>query len=162
RLNVERTVAGGNRLLASVRQCQEEGCVVALVAAHGGESLAAADVGIGVLAHGRRPAWGAQLLCGPGLAEACLLLETLPTAKQTSARAAQTAAVGSASGALLAAAGPSAGAARRAQLAVDFATIAAFGFGTWSGRVLARRPVPVPQDRTPWHAWPAMAVLNRL
>lgn len=162
RLNVDRTVAGGNRLLASVRRCQEEGRVVALVAAHGGESLAAADVGIGVLAHGHRPAWGAQLLCGPGLAEACLLLETMPAAKQTSARAAQTAAVGSVSGALLAAAGPSAGAARRAQLAVDFATIAAFGVGTWSGRVLARRPAPVPKDRTPWHAWPAMAVLNRL
>ncbi|WP_460353055.1 cation-translocating P-type ATPase [Actinoallomurus acanthiterrae] len=162
RLNVDRTVAGGNRLLASVRRCQEEGCAVALVAAHGGESLAAADVGIGVLAHGRRPPWGAQLLCGPGLAEACLLLETMPAAKQASTRAAQTAAVGSVSGALLAAAGPSPGAARRAQLAVDFATIAAFGVGTWSGRALARRPAPVPQDRTPWHAWPAMAVLNRL
>ncbi|WP_345439439.1 cation-translocating P-type ATPase [Actinoallomurus vinaceus] len=162
RLNVDRRVAGGNRLLASVRQCQEEGRAVALVAAHGGESLAAADVGIGVLSPGHRPPWGAQLLCGPGLAEACVLLESMPAAKQASARAAHTAAVGSASGALLAAAGSSAGAARRAQLAVDFATIAAFAVGTWSGRVLARRPAPVPQDRTPWHAWPAMAVLSRL
>ncbi|MCO6007639.1 cation-translocating P-type ATPase [Actinoallomurus purpureus] len=162
RLLVDHTVAGGKRLLASVRACQEEGRVVALVSAHGGEPLAAADVGIGLLGHRRRPPWGAQLLCGPGLAEACLVLESIPPARETSARGARIAAVGSVSGALLAAAGSSAGAPRRAQLAIDLATMAAFAVGTWSGRAAARRPAPVPQDRTPWHAWPAKAVLSRL
>ncbi|MFL6052647.1 MAG: HAD-IC family P-type ATPase [Actinoallomurus sp.] len=162
RLSVDDAVPGGRRLLESVRQAQEAGQVVALVAALGGAPLAAADVGIGVIRSGHRPPWGAQLLCGPGLGQACLLLEAMPSARQNSARAARIATVASVSGALLAAAGPSAGAPKRARLAIDFATMAAFVVGAGSGRALARRPVPVPFDRTAWHAWPAKAVLAHL
>jgi cation-transporting ATPase I len=162
RLSVDDAVAGGSRLLDSVREAQEAGQVVALVAARGGAPLAAADVGIGLLRPGHRPPWGAQLLCGPGLAQVCPLLEAIPSARQNSARAARIATVASVSGALLAAAGPSAGAPRRARLAIDFGTMSAFVVGTWSGRALARRPAPVPLDRTAWHAWPAKAVLARL
>ncbi|MCO5973275.1 cation-translocating P-type ATPase [Actinoallomurus soli] len=162
RLSVPDAVPGGGRLLDSVRQAQEAGHVVALVAARGGAPLAAADVGIGLLAPGRRPPWGAPLLCGPGLAEACLLLGAMPSARRTSTRAARIANVGSVAGALLAAAGSSARAPRRARLAVDFATVSAFVVGSLSGRALTRRPAPVPQDRTAWHAWPAKAVLTRL
>ncbi len=162
RLSADGAVAGGGRLLESVRRCQEEGHVVALVSAHGGASLAAADVGIGLLHAGHRPPWGAHVLCGPGLAEACQLLGAVGPARAVSVRAAQIAAVGSVSGLLLAAAGPAAGAARRAQLAVDAAALSAFAAGTWSGLTLARRPGPVPTDRTPWHAWPVRAVLDRL
>lgn len=162
RLSADGTAAGGNRLLGSVRRCQEEGHVVALVSAHGGTSMAAADVGIGVLHGARKPPWGAHLLCGPGLREACRLLEAVEPAHAVSTRAAQIAGVGSVSGLLLAAAGPPDGAARRAQFAVDAAALSAFAAGTWSGLALARRPGPVPADRTPWHAWPVRAVLDRL
>ncbi|GAA0330334.1 cation-translocating P-type ATPase [Actinoallomurus spadix] len=162
RLSVDDAVPGGDRLLGSVREAQEAGRVVALVAAGDGAPLAAADVGIGVLGPGRRPPWGAPLLCGPGLAEACLLLGSMPPARRISTRAARIANVGSVAGALLAAAGSSARAPRRALLAVDLATVSAFTVGSLSGRALARRPAPVPQDRTAWHAWPSRAVLKRL
>ncbi|MEV5752091.1 cation-translocating P-type ATPase [Actinoallomurus sp. NPDC052308] len=162
RLSVDSAVPGGDRLLDSVREAQEDGRVVALVAARDGAPLAAADVGIGLFGPRHRPPWGAHLLCGPGLADAILLLESIPSAGRTSARAARIAYVGSVAGALLAVAGSPEHAPRRARLAIDLATVSAFVMGSLSGRALARRPAPVPQDRTPWHAWPAKAVLTRL
>jgi cation-transporting ATPase I len=162
RLSVEGTVPGGSRLLASVQTLQAEGHAVMLIAARGGAALAAADVGIGVLSGTGHAPWGAHLLCGPGLAETCLLVEAVVSAREASARAARIAAVGSVAGALLAAAGPSQTSARRAQLAINMAAVSAFAVGTWSGLTLGRRPAAIPTDRTPWHALPAQTVLDRL
>ena len=162
RLSVEGTVPGGSRLLTSVRTLQEEGHGVMLVSARGGAALAGADVGIGIISPTGHPPWGAHLLCGPGLSEACLLLDSLIPAREASSRSARIATVGSAAGALLAATGTPGRSAQRAQLAVDMAGVSAMAVGTWTGLTLARRPTTVAADRTPWHAWPAKAVLARL
>ena len=162
RVTVDGTVAGGGRLLTSVRDLQEEGHVVMLVAARGGAALASADVGVGILSPSGHPPWGAHVLCGPGLSEVCLLLDALIPAREASARAARIAVVGSAAGALLAATGTPERSARRAQLAVDTAAVSALALGTWSGLSAGRRPAPLPADRTAWHAWPVQAVLDRL
>ncbi len=162
RLPVDGTVAGGSRLLTSVRTLQEEGHVVMLIAMRGGAALGSADVGVGLLGSSGHPPWGAHLLCGPGLAEACLLLEVLAPAREASRRSARIATVGSAAGALLAATGTPESSARRAQFAVDMAAASALAVGTWSGMAVAHRPAAVPTDRTAWHAWPAQMVLDRL
>jgi cation-transporting ATPase I len=155
-------VPGGSRLLTSVRRLQEEGRAVLLISSRGGAALAAADVGVGVLGRNGHPPWGAHILCGPGLAEAHSLVDALPPAREASARAARVAEVGSVAGALLAATGTPRNAARRAQLAVDLAALSALVTGTWAGLAVKHRPAVVPVDRTPWHAWPAQAVLDRL
>jgi cation-transporting ATPase I len=162
RLSAGDAVAGRSRLLASVRALQADGHAVMLIAARGNAALAAADVGIGVLGANGHPPWGAHLLCGPGLAEACLLVDALVPAREASARAARIAGVGSVAGALLAGTGPPETSARRAGLAVNMAAASAFVVGTWAGLTLARRPAAIPTDRTPWHAWPAQVVLDRL
>ena len=74
-------VAGGTRLAATVRSLQRAGHGVLLVS--GGPAhvaLRGADVGVGVGGHGRHPPWGAALLTRPGLAEAHLVVESLPVA----------------------------------------------------------------------------------
>ncbi|MFF5264424.1 HAD-IC family P-type ATPase [Actinomadura viridis] len=162
RLPIDRRLPGGPGLRASVRRLQEEGRGVALVSARGRPALAAADVGIGLLRPGERAPWGADLFCGPGLEGAWLIVDAIATAREVSRRSARIAATGWAAGVMLAAAGPASRATGRALLAVNAATLSAVATGTYSGTSLARRPTPVPADRTPWHAWPVQAVLDRL
>ncbi|GAA2426479.1 cation-translocating P-type ATPase [Actinomadura vinacea] len=162
RLPIDRRVAGGRRLLASVRRLQREGHGVALISAREGDALAHADLGIGLLRSPDRPPWGAHLLCGPGLEGAWTVVDAMATARETSTRSARIAAVGQAAGVMLAAASTAPEAPRRALLAVNTAAVFALVTGTYVGISLERRPLPVPADRTPWHAWPAQAVLARL
>jgi cation-transporting P-type ATPase I len=163
RLAVDRSVPGGSRLLNSIRDLQQEGSTVLLISARGGAALAAADVGVGLRSQSGRPPWGAHILCPPGgLGGAYPLIEALEPARRASARAARIAEVGSMAGVLLAATGTPENAARRAQLAIDLAALSGMATGTWSGMAVGRRPAVVPADRTPWHAWPAQAVLDRL
>jgi len=158
---VDRVVAGGPRMAASVRALQAESRVVALISARAHEALAAADVGIGVTA-GPRPPWGADLIAGADLADACRILQAVPTARRVSKRATTFAAYGSGAGAVLAMAGPRPGAAARSLLAVNGAALAALGSGVWSALTLARRPPPLPAETTHWHALNADEVLARL
>ncbi|GAA2756916.1 cation-translocating P-type ATPase [Actinopolymorpha rutila] len=162
RLGVERVLPAGNRLPGAVRALQAEGRVVALVGAGPGAALAAADCGIGVPLPGHRPPWGAHLLSGPGLSDACLLLDAATAAKTVSRRGALLAGYGSVTGALLAALGPARGATERALVGVNVAAAAGFVSGTWSAAALARRPEPVRTDRNHWHALDPSAALRRL
>jgi cation-transporting P-type ATPase I len=158
---VDRLVAGGTRMAASVRGLQAEGRVVALVTASGPEALAAADVGIGV-AGGPRPPAGADLITGQDLADACRVLRAVPQARTVSRRATAFAAYGSGAGAVLAMAGPRPGAAARSMLAVNGAALAALASGFWSAVTLARRPAPLPAETTQWHALEPGTVLAKL
>ncbi len=161
RETVDRVLAGGTRMAASVRALQAEGKVVALVSARQHEALAAADLGIGVTG-GPRPPWGADLITGTGLADACRILQAVPPARAVSRRAAVFAGYGSGAGAVLAMAGPRPGAAARSMLAVNGAALAALSSGVWSAMTLARRPPPLPAETTDWHALDTGAVLARL
>jgi cation-transporting ATPase I len=161
-VRVDRRVPGAGRLRDSVRRLQEEGHGVVLVSARDGAALAAADVGIGVQRPAERPPWGAHLLCGPDLEGAWLIVDAVATARRASTRCARIAATGSAAAVMLAAASPAPQAARRALLAVNTAALFALATGAYMGAAPARRPAPVPTDRTPWYAWPAELVLDRL
>ncbi|MDX6738727.1 HAD-IC family P-type ATPase [Actinocorallia sp. A-T 12471] len=146
----------------AVRALQAEDHVVALVSPDDREALWAADVGIGVLTEDGPPPWGADVLCGPGLETACLLLDCVPKAHDNSRRSARTAKLGSLTALLLSAAGPATTADKRAQLAVDLAGFSAFAQGAWAGLALTRMPAPVSVDRTPWYSWPVKEVLDHL
>jgi cation-transporting ATPase I len=161
RLDVDGTVPGGNRLPGAVRALQAEGHVVAVVSPRGGAALAAADVGIGVRAPTGSVPWGGHALCA-GLAQACMLLDAVPVAHSVSARSARMAVAGSLIGAPLAALGPATGAGSRASFPVHVAALLALAAGTWWGTEPARRPAPVPVERTPWHAMSPQAALDRL
>jgi cation-transporting P-type ATPase I len=160
-VRADRIVAGGTRLARSVHALQAEGHAVAVVSARQHDALAAADVGIGVPA-GPRPPWGAHLVTGAGLADTCRILQAIPVARAVSRRAAMLAAYGSGAGALMALAGPRSGAAMRALLGVNAASIASLASGAWSARTLSLRPPPVPAAATDWHALDADVVLEKL
>ncbi|MFD2080434.1 cation-transporting ATPase I [Actinopolymorpha cephalotaxi] len=162
RLGVERDLPAGNRLPGAIRALQAEGRVVVLVGVGPGAALATADCGIGVPQRGHRPPWGAHLLSGPGLSDACLLLDAAAAAKAVSRRGAALAGYGSVTGALLAALGPARGATERALIGVNVAAAAGFVSGTWSAAALAHRPEPVRTDRNHWHSLDASAALRRL
>lgn len=160
RLAVDPVVPTGARLAAAIRELQEQGRAVALVSGGGAAALAAADCGIGVLDETRQPPWGAHLLCGPGLAEACLLLEATAGAKAVSRRGVLLAMYGFVAGALLALAGPRRGATGRALVAVNAAAAVGLAAGAWSAVSLAHRPGPSPSDADDRHVLETDAALG--
>jgi len=163
RLGADSVIAGGARLATSVRALQGQGYGVLLVsggAAHA--ALRAADVGVGVEGHGGHPPWGAALLTRPGLADAHLVVESLPVARAVSRRSVALSAAGSASGAAWSLFGPAASAARRAVVPVNVAALAAQGAGTAAAAALGRHPAPAPVAEVAWHVMAPDAVLRAL
>lgn len=163
RLGAEGSLAGGNRLARSVRALQTEGRGVLLVS--GGAShaaLRAADVGVGVGGHGPHPPWGAALLTRPGLADAHLIVESLPVARSVSRRSIALSAAGSGSGAVWSLFGPGTSASRRAAVPVNVAALAAQVTGTAAAAALGRRPAPTPVAGVRWHSMSPDVVLRAL
>lgn len=161
RLRVDHVLPGGRHLADTVRNLQADGHVVAVVSPRRRDALAGADVGIGVLGDAGAVPWGAHVVC-PDLARACVVLESVPVARQVSRHSATMAVAGSSVGALLGALGPAHSAPLRATFPVQLAALFALGVGTWSGTAPGRRPVLMPVDRTPWHALSRRGVLARL
>jgi cation-transporting ATPase I len=162
RVRADRVLAGGARLARTVADLQRDGRTVALVTSSGSAALRAADVGVAVLREDRQVPWDADVLCGPGLRDGCLLLEAMVTARSVSDRSARLAAYGALTAGVLVFAGPSRTAVRRALLAVNAASIATYAVGAWSARELLAQPEPLPVDRTPWHALGTEAALREL
>jgi cation-transporting ATPase I len=162
RVGADEAVSGGSRLAASVRALQAEGHAVVLIGIRNDPALAAADVGIGVLTPGERPPWAADVLCGPGLVDAWLLLHACVTARSTSDRSVRLAMLGSISGALLGLVGPQRGAGRRGMLPMNAAALTSVAMSVWSANRLARRPVPLAADSTAWHALAVEQALREL
>ena len=161
RLGAGRSVAGGHRMDDAVRTLQAEGRAVALVGRNSA-ALRAADCGIGLLADNQAPPWGADVLCGPGLAAACLIVEAFAPSRRTSRASASLALTGSAVGATWAFVGSPVGAGKRALLPVNGAAMLALGAGAWTGAALARRPTPVAAASVAWHELEPADVLARL
>lgn len=161
RLPVDGVVSGGNHLPGEVRDLQGDGRVVAVVSTRSHAGLAAADVGIGLMTREGAAPWGADVM-SPNLAQVHKVLAATENARQISHRAAQLSAAGSGFGSVLGLFGPALGAPTRASIPVHVTAISAFALGTWSGMRAAERPLPVPRQRTPWHAMPPHTVLDRL
>lgn len=154
-------VPGGRRLVASIRNLQADGASVLLVSRQR-RALAAADVGVGLAAIDRRPAWGAHLLAGTDLAAVALLADAVRIGHAASRRGVRLSQAGTALGASLALGSSVPTASVLSLLAVNGAGAIAFVSGAWSVTDLARRPATVPPSAPPWHAMPAELVLSRL
>ncbi|MEO3784624.1 HAD-IC family P-type ATPase [Actinocorallia sp. B10E7] len=150
----------GSDLTASVRALQRAGKVVLLVSRHHGEALAAADVGVGLPDGQGVPPWGAHLFCR--LDGACLVTDAVMAARAASRRGAKVATVGAVTASTAALTARRRAAFSRARLVMDCTRLVAMGTGIWTAAQLSRRPSLQPMDRTPWHAWPVGAVLERL
>ena len=145
-----------------VRRLQGEGHGVLVVSATDGPALLAADVGIAPVRPGRAPAWGADLVTGPRLADACRLVTATVDARAVSRRSVHTALTGNVLGALLAAVGSPRHGQRRSTTPGKYATVTTMLAGTWTAVRVAGRPEPAPSVHTPWHALDPDEVLRRV
>ncbi|MGY2128509.1 HAD-IC family P-type ATPase [Blastococcus sp. SYSU DS0617] len=149
-------------LVDTVRRLQSDGAGVLLVSATDGPALLAADVAVAPVLEGRSPAWGADLVTAPGLADACRIVAATADAKRISSQAVRTAVTGNVLGGLLAAVGSPRVGQRRATTPGKWATVSTMAVGAGTAVRVARRPVPAPTVHTPWHALDPDEVLRRL
>jgi cation-transporting P-type ATPase I len=145
-----------------VRRQQADGRGVLLVAAAGPAALLAADVAVAPVRPGRAPAWAADLVTGPGLADACRVVRAVSDARAVARRSVQSALTANVLGSLLAAVGSARAGQRRATAPGKTATVVTIVDGTWTAVRAARRPPPAPSVHTPWHALDPDDVLRRL
>ncbi|MGX7731641.1 HAD-IC family P-type ATPase [Rhodococcus sp. 2H158] len=143
-------------LRAVVERLQADGRTVAVLTADAPETVAVADVAVGVL-DGGPPPWGADVLV-PDLTGAWRLLSALPAARAASRRGVDLSLDASALGALLMLPGvPGSG-----PESVTASAVAAL----WTGRSLARavlaEPLPQPRSGHDWHALSPAAVRRLL
>ena len=167
-------------LLETVRRVQAQGYGVLLVAsgegsvdlpghdgagagaADAGPALLAADVAVAPAVPGRAPAWGADLVTGPGLADACRIVAATAAARTLSRQCVETALTGNVLGALLAAVGSAERGQRRATSPGKSATAFTMAWGAWSALRFDTRPEPDATVHTPWHALDPDQVLRRV
>jgi cation-transporting ATPase I len=145
-----------------VRRLQADGHGVLLVSAADTAALLAADVAVAPLRAGRSPAWGADLVTGSGLADACRVVRAVTDARAVCRRSVQSALTGNVLGSLLATVGSARYGQRRATTPGKTATIWTMLDGTTTAVRAARRPPPAPSVHTPWHALDPDDVLHRL
>jgi cation-transporting ATPase I len=162
RFNADAVVPTGTHLASEIRELQEQGRVVALVAGEGGAALTAADAALGVLTDTGRVPWAADLLCGPGLLQARRVLDAVVAARTVSQRGALISLYGSVAAALLALSGTGPNQVGRARIAITAASVVGMAMGALSARAVDERPDPVPVDETPWHALDVETALRRL
>ncbi|NEK56385.1 cation-translocating P-type ATPase [Geodermatophilus sabuli] len=149
-------------LAATVRRLQGDGRSVLVVTATDGPALLAADVAVAPVLAGHAPAWGADLVTGPGLADACRVVEASLPAQAVSRRSVTSALTGNVLGGLLAAVGSARYGQRKATAPGKTASSWALADGAWTAVRVARRPEPFPSVQTPWHALDPDDVLSRL
>ncbi|WP_138731812.1 cation-translocating P-type ATPase [Modestobacter excelsi] len=149
-------------LVDTVRRLQADGRGVLVVSATDGPALLAGDVAVAPVLVGRAPAWGADLVTPPGLAEACRLVTATVAARAVSRRSVGTALTGNVLGGLLAAVGTPRGGQRRATTPGKTACTWSMLDGAWTAARVARRPAPPPSVHTPWHALDPDDVLGRV
>ena len=149
-------------LLDTVRRLQSEGHGVLLVSAVDGPALLASDVGVAPVRSGRAPAWGADLVTGAALVDACRIVAAARAARTVSRRSVHTALTGNVLGGLLAAVGSARYGQRKAMAPGKTATAWTIVDGSVSAVRAAGRPLPPPSVHTPWHALDPDEVQRRL
>ncbi|TDD32355.1 haloacid dehalogenase, partial [Saccharopolyspora elongata] len=140
---VDAVMHSGRRLMASVHHLQADGAVVLLVSGNRG-ALGASDCGIGVYRDGEAPAWGADILVGPNLEAAAVIVDGIGTARRVDQDSSLLAAGGSGVGAIAALQAPPAQACARGQAAGNTAGGIAFCLGLWRARQLLSHPITPP------------------
>lgn len=159
---VDEVADAGEPLVRTVRRLQADGHGVLAVSVRDGPGLLAADVGIAPTRLDIPPAWGADLLTRPGLADVWRLVVATGRARRMSEWAVNSAITGNVLGGLAAAVGRPRSGQRRASAPGKTATAATMALGSWTALRLDHLPPPAPTVHTPWHALEAEQVLRRV
>jgi cation-transporting ATPase I len=146
----------------SVRQLQEDGHAVAVVAAESVQGLAAADLGIGIPRGGGDSFWASDLICGDDLSEAGIILEACKAASDVSDRAVMLSGVGAILGTFVSLGGLEKTKPGHVMMAVNASSVTALAAGIGAAIVLDNKERPTVTERTPWHRMTPDEVLEKL
>src|SRR6478609_3422591 len=161
-LPADDTIPEGDGFERGIRRLQREGRTVCVVVTGASPGIAAADCAIGLTREGEVTPWGAHIICKDDLSDVRFLIHSCVVARQISKQSVNIALGAATLGALVSAGGVLPLTARRVIAVVNAASLVSMLNGVRGSLKLARRALPAPRDRTPWHALEAEGVLKKL
>ena len=156
------TIPEGEGFARGIRRLQREGRTVCAVVTGASPGIAAADCAIGLMREGEATPWGAHIICKDDLSDVRFLIHSCVVARQVSKQSVNIALGAATLGALVSAGGGLRLTGRRVIAVVNAASVISMLNGVRGSMKLARRALPAPRDRTPWHALEADGVLKKL
>lgn len=156
------TIPEGEGFARGIRRLQREGRTVCAVVTGASPGMAAADCAIGLMRDGEVTPWGAHLIVRDDLSDVRFLIHSCVVARQVSKQSVNIALGAATLGALVSAGGVLPLTGRRVIAVVNAASVVSMLNGVRGSMKLARRALPAPRDRTPWHALEADGVLKKL
>ena len=156
------TIPEGEGFARGIRRLQREGRTVCAVVTGASAGMAAADCAIGLMREGEVTPWGAHIICRDDLSDVRFLIHSCVVARQVSKQSVNIALGAATLGALVSAGGVLPLTGRRVIAVVNAASVVSMLNGVRGSMRLARRALPPPRDRTPWHALEADGVLKKL
>jgi cation-transporting ATPase I len=156
------TIPEGDGFVRGIRRLQREGRTVCVVGTGASSGMAAADCAIGLTREGEVTPWGAHIICRDDLSDVRFLIHSCVVARQVSKQSVNIALGAATLGALVSAGGVLPLTGRRVIAVVNAASVISMLNGVRGSMKLARRALPAPRDRTPWHALEADGVLKKL
>jgi cation-transporting P-type ATPase I len=149
-------------LTTAIVDAQAQGHVVALATAGDGAGSLVADLALGLTLPGRPVPWASHLIGTDDPADVILLLEAILQARSVARESARLAAVGAGGAAIMALGTAMPRRLQRAPSIVSLASALSLVNGLRHAYDVARRPLPIRMDPTPWHALDVDVVLDRL
>jgi cation-transporting ATPase I len=149
-------------LATAIVDAQAEGHVVALATAGTGAAALVADLALGVALPGEPVPWASHLIGTDDTADVILLLEAILQARQVTRESVRLAAIGAGGAAIVALGNVMPRRFERVPSIVSVASALSLVNGLRHAYDVARRPLPVRMDPTPWHALDLDVVLDRL
>ena len=156
------TIPEADGFVRGIRRLQREGRTVCVVGTGASAGMAAADCAIGLTREGEVTPWGAHIICRDDLSDVRFLIHSCVVARQVSKQSVNIALGAATLGALVSAGGVLPLTGRRVIAVVNAASVISMLNGVRGSMKLARRALPAPRDRTPWHALEADGVLKKL
>jgi cation-transporting P-type ATPase I len=156
------TIPEGDGFARGIRRLQREGRTVCAVVTGASPGMAAADCAIGLMRDGEVTPWGAHIIVRDDLSDVRFLIHSCVVARQVSKQSVNIALGAATLGALVSAGGVLPLTGRRVIAVVNAASVVSMLNGVRGSMKLARRALPAPRDRTPWHALEADGVLKKL
>ena len=156
------TIPEGDGFARGIRRLQREGRTVCCVVTGASRGIAAADCAVGLMREGEPTPWGAHIICRDDLSDVRFLIHSCVVARQISKQSVNIALGAATLGALVSAGGVLPLTGRRVIAVVNTASVISMLNGVRGSMKLARRALPPPRDRTPWHALEAEGVLKKL
>jgi cation-transporting ATPase I len=148
--------------IAALRSLQAEGHAVLVVAGPDLPALAAADLGVGVLAQGRPPPRHAHVIAADGLQPLWLLLPACAAARRCADQCVQVSRLEVVVGLALCLDGVDRDTVAAVNQATHLLALIAMGNALRLAGTLDSRPPQAPADTVPWHALDVDEVLERL